>query len=194
MPIDDMRAEVRAIARLHPDREARARRLFLHESSKAFIGERQVEFSIKSETAEFFDVPFSNIAFCGSAQLGFSPVKETEFVRGVSDLDVAIVSADLFQFAWRDVIDSTRAFSDSTKFGRRRAEEIDIFKSQILKRGMIRVEAMPYSDLVGNWISFQDDISRKYSRSVAKISFAVYLSEYAFCWKQDSAIQKIVGF
>ena len=192
MSVSDLRDRVRAIGKSHSDREARARRIFLLEGAKALEAERETEFDVKSAVAEFFGVRFSAVAFCGSAQLGFSAIKGTEFVKGRSDLDVAIIHTDLFQAAWENVVSSTRAFSDLTPFGRRGRDEIATFKKQILGRGMIRVKMMPISDLSREWRDFEDKISRDHSRTFSGISFAIYISEYAFCWKQDSALQAIL--
>jgi len=190
-----MKAKVRTIAASYPDREQRARRLFIEERAAAFAatGHLEKEFKIKTEISEFFGIPYSAVCFCGSAQLGFSAHKDRLFAPAVSDLDAACVSSLVFQKAWADVIDSTSAFTDLAVFGSRGAGEVDLFKDQILRRGMIRVEMMPKSRLSKEWGSFQGDLSRRYTDLFKKVTITIYMNEYAFCWKQDSALREIIG-
>lgn len=180
------------IASKYSDRLRRARRVFVEERSVALKDDREIEYLIKEEVSQFFGVSYPEVAFTGSAQMGFSAYKNRPFVKAVSDLDVACVSAELFQRAWADVVTTTRAFTDDTKFSGMSPSEVDLFKMGILKRGMIRVSIMPRSDLASRWKSFEDAISRKYSSHFGKIGFAVYLSEYAFCWKQDSVFSHLM--
>ena len=190
-----LKAAIRSIAMHYPDREQRARRLFIEERAAAFTAtnERSREFDIKTEVSEFFDIPYSAVCFCGSAQLGFSAYKDRLFAPAVSDLDAACVSSSLFQKAWADVIESTSAFTDLSVFGYRRSEEVDLFKDQILRRGMIRVEMMPQSKISRDWNSFQNILSRGHTDLFKKITLTIYMNEYAFCWKQDSALRVVTG-
>lgn len=192
MTIDDLKQRVRAIGSAYPDREQRARRLYVEERAAALHFDREREFAIRTEISEFFAVPYSAVAFCGSAQLGFSILKNTLFQPAVSDLDAACISSELFQRAWIDVVRSTRAFSDPTPFGRRPPEEIETFQSQILKRGMIRVDSMPQSAIALEWSTFQGRLSRKHTSMFRRVSIAIYMNEYAFSWKQDSALNQLL--
>lgn len=187
-----MKRRFLGLAGQYSDRLRRARRLFVEERAVALADDREVEYAVKEEIANFFKVKYSEVAFAGSAQVGFSVYKNRPFMRAVSDLDVACISAELFQAGWADVITSTRAFTDSTKFSGLKPDEISLFKDGILRRGMIRVEIMPRSNLANMWKSYEASLSRKYASYFGSISIAIYLSEYAFCWKQDSAISTIL--
>lgn len=191
--LNSLKRAVRLIARRYPDREQRARRLFMEERGAAFCMDREREFGLKTEIAGFFDVPYSAVGFCGSAQIGFSVHKDRLFQPAISDLDAVCVSPDLFQRAWVDVITSTSAFKDDTVFGRRKADEIARFKDQILRRGMIRIEMMPDSSLSRAWKSFQTGLSLANTDLFKKVTVTVYINEYAFCWKQDSALASLMG-
>ncbi len=193
--LTQMKTAVRAIANNYPDREQRARRLFIEERAVAFTAtrERDREFEIKTKISNFYEIPYSSVCFCGSAQLGFSAHKDRLFVPAVSDLDAACVSSLVFQKAWADVIESTSAFTDSTVFGSRHENEVRQFKDQILRRGMIRVEMMPQSILSRAWSVFQGELSRQHTDMFKKITVTIYMNEYAFCWKQDSALREIIG-
>ena len=52
---------------------------------------------------------------------------------------------------------------------------------------------MPYSKLSGKWVRFEDELSKQHSDAFRKVSVSIYINEYAFCWKQDSAIALIAG-
>lgn len=187
--LEQLKQRVRGIGTGYAnDREHRAKRLFIEERAASLHFDRENEFLIRNDIARFFDIPYAAVAFAGSAQLGFSIHKDKLFEPGVSDLDAACINATLFQRAWSDVIETTRAFSDGTPFGRRSAQDIEQFKDQILRRGMIRIDAMPQSDVSRKWSAFQGRLSRKHTALFQRISIAVYMNEYAFCWKQDSAL------
>jgi len=194
--IDQMKEDLRAIARRFSDKEERSKRLFIAKRAVCFSGNEDKEFHLKQEVSRSFGVPYTSVSFSGSAQLGFSIRKETLFEPGVSDLDVACIDMQLFQKAWIDVIQTTRAFSDLTKFGKKKEEQIGWFKDRIVKRGMILVDEMPQSELSKQWRASQDQIGRKYAGLFSRVSVAIYLNEYAFCWKQNSSIVTLmeVGF
>lgn len=179
---------VREIGRLYVDRFERARRLFVEERACALRTDRATEYRIKSEVSKFFDVPYQAVCFAGSAQLGFSIYKDRLFVPATSDLDIACVNGRLFESAWTDVISSTRAFTDETKFSGLRASEIDLFKQSILRRGMIRIELMPRSKLSSSWQQFEERVSRANVTLFRRVSIAIYMNEYAFCWKQEASL------
>lgn len=192
MDIETLKGTVRTIGAQYTDREARARRLFIENRATALQADRDREFAIRSEISDFFDIPYSAVSFCGSAQLGFSVPKNQLFRTGASDLDAALVSPNLFQQAWKDAIDVTRAFTDATPFGSSASREIELFKDQILRRGMIRIGAMPNSALSSRWRQFEGRLSRGHTTIFRSITLAIYMNEYAFCWKQDSAIAALM--
>ncbi|WP_173975954.1 hypothetical protein [Magnetospirillum sp. LM-5] len=186
--LESLKKSLREIGTLYRSRLDRARRLFIEERACALKGLRDVEYSVKQDVAQFFRISYASVCFTGSAQLGFSILKNKMFQPGISDLDVACVSADLFQDSWTDVITSTRAFTDETKFSGLSRDEIDLFKQSILRRGMIRVSLMPRSEISREWQGFEQKLTRKYAPYFGEISIAVYMNEYAFCWKQDAAL------
>jgi len=193
MSLDDLKRHVRAISAKYDDREQRARRLFIEERAASLHFQREREFTIRTDISQFFNIAYSAVSFCGSAQLGFSIHKDKLFEPAASDLDAACVDVELFQKAWIDVVTITRAFTDLTPFGTRAAGKIDLFKEQILKRGMIRVDAMPQSELSLSWSRFQGELSRQHAVIFRGITLAIYMNEYAFCWKQDSALSRLIG-
>ena len=183
---------IKSVVRTYPDRFTRARRLFVEERCAALASERETEFEIKRRVSDLFEVAYTSVFFAGSAQLGFSVHKDQLFKRAESDLDVACVDVGLFQRAWMDAVSVTRAFTDLTPFSGHSPGDIEYFKSALLRRGMIKVSAMPSSDLSRRWRSFEDELSRTHSSIFSRINFAIYMNEYAFCWKQDSSLTAIM--
>ena len=192
MTLEVLKATVRRIGSRFSDREERARRLFLTQRPAALHHQEDREFAIKTEVSNFFGIPYAGVAFCGSGQLGFSIHKNKLFQPGTSDLDSACIDPHLFQQAWMDVIASSRAFTDLSVFGRRGQSGVDRLRDQIVKRGMIRVDAMPRSRLSREWGEFQNELSLKHTDLFQRITLAIYINEYAFCWKQDSALIQIM--
>ncbi len=76
-----LQGAVRQIGDRYRDRLQRARRLFIEERACALAQHRNVEYDIKSEISDFFRVDYSSVSFTGSAQLGFSILKEREFIQ-----------------------------------------------------------------------------------------------------------------
>lgn len=192
MSLDAVKGRVRGICSPYGDRIERTRRLYLEERAISLENDRGREFAIKTEISEYYGVPYSHVRFCGSAQLGFSIHKDKVFQPGISDLDTACIDTNLFQKAWIDVIETTKSFSDLTPFGTTRGSQIEIFEKQITRRGMIRVDAMPASKLKQAWTQFQGTMSRRHTTMFKSISLAIYLNEYAFCWKQDSSVSSFM--
>jgi hypothetical protein len=195
MPTDlsTLKSAVREIGKRYPDRYDRARRLYVQDRAVALEGKRDIEYEIKSGIRSYFEIPYTDVFFTGSTQIGFSPHKDTAFIPAQSDLDIACVNAALFQRAWIDVIEESRAFTNGAAFGTMKSSEIDFFKERIAKRGMIIIGQMPNSQLAIRWRQFESRLTRKYAGVFSRVSVAIYMNEYAFCWKQDSALKMICG-
>lgn len=191
-PLEELKSNVRGLGAIHKDRFHRSRRIFMEERSVALKERREIEYKIRSEVSDFFSVNYASVYFTGSAQIGFSIVKDRLFRPGESDLDIACVDPGLFQRGWQDIISVTRAFTDMTPFGSMKANEVEALKDNILRRGMIRVQIMPKSQLSLRWTQFEDRKTREYRGSFGKVSIAIYMNEYAFCWKQDTALTQLL--
>lgn len=72
------------------------RRKVLHGIPKVFSGDESMYYDFRKRISERFDVYFQDIFVTGSAKLGFSPHKRKQFDYD-SDIDVAIVSAQLYE-------------------------------------------------------------------------------------------------
>lgn len=191
--IDQLKDFIRSIGARLEDREQRARRLFVEERAASLHNDRNREFSIRSSISSYFGINYSSVSFTGSGQLGFSIHKDRLFEPGTSDLDVACIDVRLFERAWTDVVRTTKSFSDLTPFNHRNNEKIRQFQDQITRRGMILVDAMPKSSLSQSWRDYQQSLSLDHVLLFKRISVAIYINEYAFCWKQDSSLSTLLG-
>lgn len=144
---------------------------------------------IIKEVADFFAVSPRSMQLCGSAKLGFSTLKNTDFVVGRSDLDIAILDSNCFckyleiVAMETDDLQNTTLFSDSDAIRR--------YKS-LLTRGIIRSEILPSIKAKINWDRFFNDLSIRNSAIFSKISAALYLSDQSFVRKQAAAFRPIL--
>lgn len=172
----------------------RTQRLYLEEPSHCTAHERSLEFDIKRSIADFFGVPYRSVVFTGSGHLGFSPSKGTLFSPGNSDLDVAILDIVAYQEFFEVAIEHSRAFTDFRGYtyrgGSQAAAEL---KDYIARRGMIPLWRLPACSEVTEAESFLAQLSQRFRQVFGGISVVFYISEYAFCWKQDSAIRQMMA-
>ena len=158
---------------------------FLIEPSDYFSDKGELLHKIKRMISSQFQVPTRDILVCGSAQIGYSAIKQTPFTPGQSDLDLAIVSQPLFSKVIEQAIDVTRGYTDLTRFARRGGVSTkDEFVRYVAERGMIRPDLLPRCDLKSAWFDFFEYLSSQYLTNFKKISGAIYLSESCFASKQ----------
>lgn len=189
------RDEIAALARQYNDPAERARRIFLDEPSYGASQKRGTEFEIKSALATQFAVPFRAVAFCGSAQLGFSAHKGSDFIAGASDLDAAIIDSIAFQRIWQTLVHATKAFTDLSGFDAQRQPDATAvqIRDMMARRGLLHLNQMPRAREFDVSRNFLDQLSVKHRDLFARINVSFYINEYAFCWKQNSALQSLLG-
>lgn len=146
---------------------------------------------IRSEVATRFAIAIRNVNVCGSAQFGHSYFKQTDFQRGISDLDIAIVSPYLYARYFDVALQVTSGFSDLTKFPS--PENAKQFFGLIQKKGMIRPDLGPQGVDKIAWDSFFNNISGRYKAHFSSITGAIYLSERAYITKQVDCIRAARG-
>lgn len=187
------RDRIEKLARGVPDKIGRARRVYLEEPSYCLGRHRDVEFAVKTIVSEGLNVPYRSLVIAGSAQLGFSPHKGTDFTKGVSDLDLAITHPPLFQKLMEVCIVETNAFSDHQKFstrgGKPAATELQEY---IVKKGMIRIELMPLCSTVQKIESVLARASAASNGIFREVNLACFLNESLFCRKQTRSLQLVV--
>jgi len=152
-----------------PDDTAIVQRFLLHGQSYA-VNDSQ-EFEIKRLIAREFGLNVSTDLFVvGSAKLGFSiaPDQRWKPFGNDSDVDIAIISHDLYQTVWHEVYDYNASGADWPK------------KRQFQKylfRGWIRPDYLPAGptfNFVDRWWKFFRDLKANEIAGPYKIAGALY--------------------
>jgi hypothetical protein len=89
-----------------------ARKVFLSYQSQAFMGRENIEYEIKNSIKDHLKIPFICIHVAGSAKTGFSFFKHTLFTEGKSDLDISIISLELYNKFLEIAHKKTAGFTD----------------------------------------------------------------------------------
>jgi len=138
------------------------RKSVLHGTPWVFRGRDDDYYEFRNRIAKKFSISFHEIYITGSAKLGFSPHKKTEFSYD-SDVDVAIVSSHLFD----EIMESIREYQMQLRESRLTVSEWEIRKyHKFLEYGAIgwmRPDHLPHSFLVkrlkDDWFDFFTSIS-----------------------------------
>ncbi|OCY41371.1 hypothetical protein BFR77_09950 [Acinetobacter pittii] len=137
------------------------------------------------EVAAYFSIPLNCILVCGSAQLGFSLAKNTIFLPGGSDLDLAIIDSGLYVKYFDDILKITNNYNRTNLFV---TNEVKLNYLNFVSKGIINPKYMPNSELKRELKNFFTSVSAKYRDYYASVSVCFYLSEYSFQRKQQSAL------
>lgn len=172
--------------------------IFILGPTASFSGWEENSFELITSIANFFNVSVRTVHFCGSAKLGFSPIKLHNFVEGKSDLDVAILDAHCFRRYHELVLLETKQMRFRHKFpwrqDRQSGERVSMYDSfmSYIAKGVFRPDLMPDMDEKVAWLSFFNELSRTHKGRYRSISAAIYLSDVAFNLKQADALQSFV--
>jgi hypothetical protein len=167
------------------DQTTVALRVYLHDRAYCSTLDDDVLFRCRDIICRELGVPLNAVTLAGSGQIGWSVSRKQPFVKGTSDLDLAVVDALCFQNALEDVIATTRAYTDLTGFDGTDAPTI--FRDYA-SRGIIRVDVMPKCDTRKRWRAVFQRIAQEASPIAKDASFVVYLSEMLFIGKQRSTL------
>jgi len=131
-------------------------------------------FDLRSEVAEEYAIHPNEVLVVGSAKLGFSiaPKKRYRHFADTSDIDVVIVSANLFDQIWRAV----HHFWAQGGYWERSAQF-----HEYLFQGWIRPDKLPSAksfELANEWWEFFNRLSASGKYSVYKIAGALYRDWY----------------
>ncbi len=138
------------------------RRNSLHGTPAVFSGNEDAYYEFRSRIAAKFSISFHEVFITGSAKLGFSPFKGKGFDLE-SDVDVALISADLYESIMATINDYQMALREN-----RKAVSFDELKAyhKFLEYGAIgwmRPDLLPtsfrVSELKEEWFAFFDSIS-----------------------------------
>lgn len=103
--------------------------------------------TLKEEIAEHFSIHPSAVIVVGSAKLGYSlsPNKRYKPFNDVSDIDVAVVDAPLFEKYWLDMYEAKQNLIEWPDIGDAR---------KYLFRGWIRPDKLPLFQVRNAWFDF----------------------------------------
>lgn len=168
------------------DFEKIVRMFYLVHPTCAFSEDYEKADKILNEVSDFFKIPVNDIVVCGSAKLGFSLVKQTDFEKGKSDLDLAILNRDYYIKIFDEVLKSTMNYSKRNLFP---SGSYDKYISAVSK-GMINYNFLPQIKMKTEMLGFFNSLSIKYRSEFSTISCCFYASEYAFKQKQINGLNK----
>lgn len=143
-------------------------------------------FSLKAAIAEQFNIHPNEVIVVGSAKLGFSiaPTKRYRAFGEASDIDVAIVSPQLFDRVWREVfgfLDSASSWQTQREF------------SNYFVRSWVRPDKLPSATsfrFTDEWFAFFRHLSNTREYGDIKISGGLY-RDWVFIEKyQEGCIVK----
>ncbi|MFS0601124.1 hypothetical protein [Peribacillus frigoritolerans] len=165
------------------------RKIYISFPTKAFEGKEDVGFQICDEISKFFEIPFNSVQVVGSAKTGKSYYKFTDFAVAKSDLDIAIISPELFLKYTEICHRVTKGYSDQSMFSLNRHGKSDIYEfKKNLTQGMFRPDLMPNSPSKDDWRRFFNKLSNKHHKLFKNINAGIYSSQYFFEYKQIDAL------
>lgn len=166
------------------------RKMFLLDPAFIFKDNTIVGYQILNSIAQKFHIPLTSIKIAGSSQTGFSPFKDRDFLFGKSDLDIAIVSPELFQRYTEIVYAITNGYRNTTAFQDKCS--LELFEGN-LKLGFFRPDLMPSSKEKTEWFTFFESLTNRYSAIFIKVSGGIYFSELFFEGKQMPILEKLTS-
>jgi len=163
-----------------------AEKIFLIYNSYAFREKEDLQYEIYKKISEEFKIPITSIQLCGSGKIGYSYYKSKPFDSRNSDLDIAIINSDLFNFYLE------KSFLDSDGLQNTFFAKYEYKKSfmRYLSHGWLRPDFMPKSDLKNQWFRFFGLLSNHYAKYFAGINAGIFLSEKMFSYRQKSVVEK----
>lgn len=143
------------------------RRTVLHGTPAVFAAREDAFYLFRKRIAEKFEVSFHEVYIVGSAKMGFSPFKEFKLFDLDSDIDVSIVSRNLYERILDKILHFQMEYRATRMVVTR--EEIRAYHKflEYTALGWMRPDLLPLSFQVGEfkkqWFDFFDNLS--YGRS-----------------------------
>lgn len=181
------------ILNLNSDDAFKSAAIYLSNFPACFQGNEHRWHQLKMRVASHFSIELASIKLAGSGHLGQSAFKKTPYNPQRSDLDLAIISSNLFSKYLSWVITSTNSFQNTSSFPRLRKGEsgVESFKFYVSQRGMIRPDLLPAGKFKSEWMDFFNEIRTEYNDVCAELTAAIYLSEDCFIQKQIPTIREL---
>jgi predicted nucleotidyltransferase len=133
-------------------------RYITHGSSFVFNGDEDKDFKLKKVIADNFSLNPECVIMIGSAKLGFSiaPLKLWKAFDDESDIDMVIISNEIFDEFWVDLYDFNLELTDRTEEEQERFEKFLIY----FFKGWLRPDLFPFSyEKKNQWFDFFNSIS-----------------------------------
>lgn len=151
-------------------------RKYFYDSSTSMILDSNQVLNLKNSIVEKFKVAYPDIIIVGSARLGFSIKESRRFMDfgEESDIDVAIVSDDLFAKIWEETI---QYINES---GGAYPKKRDFFK-YLAQKGWIRPDMLPTSEyfpFTNEWKEFFRELTNSGTCGRYPISAGIYYSSF----------------
>ncbi len=175
------------------DQNDLARKLFLSYQTAVFSNDEDLEYCIKNAIQRHLKIPFLSIQVVGSSKTGFSFFNRTMFTEGKSDLDISIISLNLFNHFFETVHRKTSAFSDLSVFPYYKGQRTDKQFLKNLQKGFINPFFMPDCTDKSEWLDFFRHLSNDHFKKFKTINGGIYSSEYFFECKQVECIEEFEG-
>lgn len=169
-----------------------AKNEFLLDGAAYFSDKKELYLTVKQKISTLLPVDISEVRICGSAYWGYRFKDESPFSPGVSDLDVALISPQLFCRCMAEIRQLTKNFNDQTAFPQptRRISVYVEFRDYAFGKGIIRTDHLPNVKTRADLERASEVISREFLSHFEKISFSIYDSALSFAVKQAGAAGK----
>lgn len=179
-------------------RKDSATKLYLINPSMVFYENdelREALYDIYVEISHKFNVPITCIFLTGSAHIGFSLKKGHDFSSEVSDLDIAIINAGLFNYVLTQILEGTDSYRLGHLFiddrDNKGKKKIDNFKGKLIQ-GVLHPLYFPKIQFTMNWNSFFRELTRKNQKFFQTITGCIYLSEECFRINQEDSLRTYI--
>jgi hypothetical protein len=166
-----------------------ARKIFLSYPTYVFIGNEELQFEILDDVATFFGIPITAVQVVGSAKIGLSLHKGTEFAASRSDLDLSIIDTYLYSRYLSIGLSTSKGYSDGASFPIKNGQSTKSQYLLYLSRGIFRPDLMPSGPHRAEWNNYFGRLSSKHANHFTSISASVYISQACFESKQRSVIK-----
>lgn len=145
-------------------------------------------YQLKEDVCTIFEIDFNDVLLVGSGKMGFSikPSRRYGVFNDESDLDIAVVSNELFQKVWKEAYKYKKSGAYWPKQG-------EFFK--FLSEGWIRPDKLPsskYFGFTGKWWDFFNELTSTEKYGPYKIRAGLYQSWFFLEEYQKICVQECI--
>jgi hypothetical protein len=169
-------------------------RYILDEPPFAFRENMEQYYELRKLVCEKFGIHYMDFSIIGSAKLGFSlnPDKIGKAFSEDSDIDIAIISNQLFDKVWTDLIEYRNSNTIDIRLDPETKRRFDRLQWTMFF-GHIRPDQMPKEfDFCRDWWKFFENISRNGKFGYRKTRGRLYRSWIHVSWDCQRSVKEIV--